>query len=199
MQVRPLFRRLAAQFIDAFALIALAAICFSGTSYSPLQKQGDQTTLYPFPLIPLASMLEISFSEMPRAGEPQSLWVHFVEWASSPSDLPQHPRFTLPMSWSDGGLTTISYQVNWSLGLAILWLLYSTLCIGTWGQTAGKRLMRVRVVRASGEPVGHVRSLVRTLAYIPGVVVLFYVLWLVVAPGGRWWYDRLADTRVVDA
>ena len=75
---------------------------------------------------------------------------------------------------------------------------YWTITIGTWGRTAGKALLRVKVVRADGSKVGYTRSFARYLAY--------YISWLTLGlgflaialnPRKRGLHDLVCGTRVV--
>ena len=56
--------------------------------------------------------------------------------------------------------------------LAILGFLYFFLFTALRGQTFGKHMMRVKVIDAYGERPSSVRSLVRTLAYLPSLALL---------------------------
>jgi uncharacterized RDD family membrane protein YckC len=75
---------------------------------------------------------------------------------------------------------------------------YFVLCHGTAGQTLGKRLLGVRVLAESGEPIGYLRALGRYLAGI--VATLPFGIGLVMAGfrrDRRGLHDLLAGTRVV--
>ena len=83
-------------------------------------------------------------------------------------------------------------------GLVLGCLLYFTLCEAR-GQTPGKRMVGVRVVRADGERwVEHSQALVRSLSFVLTSIPLglgqLAILW---DPQRRSWSDRLAGTRVV--
>ena len=49
---------------------------------------------------------------------------------------------------------------------------YFVLCHGTAGQTLGKRLLGVRVVDESGEPIGYLRALGRFAATVAAAIPL---------------------------
>ena len=67
------------------------------------------------------------------------------------------------------------------------------------GQTLGKRLVGLRVVRArDGQPLTFVHALGRFLARIADVYSIG-LLWAIVDPYGRTFHDHLASTVVVDA
>jgi uncharacterized RDD family membrane protein YckC len=75
---------------------------------------------------------------------------------------------------------------------------YFVLSHGTAGQTLGKRLLGVRVVDESGEPIGYLRALGRGLATIVAAIPLGLGLaaaWL--RRDRRGLHDLLAGTRVI--
>jgi uncharacterized RDD family membrane protein YckC len=77
---------------------------------------------------------------------------------------------------------------------------YFVLLHGTGGQTLGKRLVGVRVVHVSGEPIGYARALGRTLGSVLSAFPLglgyLAVAWQC---DKRGFHDLLAGTRVVRA
>lgn len=97
--------------------------------------------------------------------------------------------------------------VSWVSGLAFMVLFMGMpLVVQTWleavpqGQSYGKHLMRVAVVRAStGEPgIGVARSLARQVAKLLSAAPLgIGFLWMLVDPERRTWHDLLTGTRVV--
>jgi uncharacterized RDD family membrane protein YckC len=84
--------------------------------------------------------------------------------------------------------------------LAILGFLYFFLFTALRGQTFGKHMMRVKVIDAYGERPTMVRALVRTIAYLPSVVLLALgMLWIAFDREKRGLHDWIADTYVVKA
>jgi uncharacterized RDD family membrane protein YckC len=86
------------------------------------------------------------------------------------------------------------------LGAMLLLFAYLTVLDGgpRWA-TAGKRIVRIRVVDAeSGEPIGYRRGAMRTAALLAGGIA-FYVGWLIALsdPRRQAWHDRVARTLVV--
>lgn len=82
------------------------------------------------------------------------------------------------------------------LGLALM-LAYFTFFHGTWGQTIGKMIFGLRVVRTDGQPLSFARALARALGYLLSAVPLFLgFLWVAFSPGKRSWHDALTDTMV---
>jgi uncharacterized RDD family membrane protein YckC len=67
-----------------------------------------------------------------------------------------------------------------------------------FGQTIGKMITGIRVVRSDGRPVSFLRALIRFFAYIPSGVLLFTgFLWILWDPERQSWHDMLADTVVI--
>jgi uncharacterized RDD family membrane protein YckC len=72
--------------------------------------------------------------------------------------------------------------------------------IGFWlvaGQTPGKRVMGVRVIRADGQRVGLRNALVRYWAYWISTFLFLGFLWILVDGRRRGWHDKLAGTVVI--
>lgn len=66
------------------------------------------------------------------------------------------------------------------------------------GGTLGKRLLRLRVVRTSGEPVDAVRCFLREIVGKALSMILFLgYIWPVFTVKHQAWHDKLADTLVV--
>ena len=93
-----------------------------------------------------------------------------------------------PFLWSEM-LTTFALEAG-----------YWTIMIGTWGRTAGKALLRIKVTRVDGSRVSYPRSLARYLAY--------YISWLMLGLGflsipfslrKKGLHDLVCDTRVIRA
>ncbi len=80
----------------------------------------------------------------------------------------------------------------------VLNLAYFTFFHGTWGQTVGKMIFGLRVVRPDGQPVTYSRALVRALGYFLSSIPFFLgFLWVGFTSSTRSWHDALADTIVV--
>jgi uncharacterized RDD family membrane protein YckC len=83
----------------------------------------------------------------------------------------------------------------------------TTLCVppvyfiamtAVFGQTIGKMITGIRVVRSDGRSVSFLRALIRFFAYIPSGVLLFAgFLWILWDPERQSWHDMLADTVVI--
>ncbi len=75
---------------------------------------------------------------------------------------------------------------------------YFTLLIGLRGQTFGKRMLGLRVLRVNGERISYLRSLGRYLSYFVSSL-LFGLGFLFIAwtDNKRGWHDHICDTMVV--
>ena len=82
------------------------------------------------------------------------------------------------------------------LGLALM-LAYFSFFHATWGQTIGKMIFGLRVVRIDGQPLSFPRALARALGYILSAIPFFLgFLWVALTPGKLSWHDALTDTMV---
>jgi uncharacterized RDD family membrane protein YckC len=80
----------------------------------------------------------------------------------------------------------------------ILVLTYFTFFHGAWGQTIGKMIFRLRVVKADGQPLTFSRALARTCAYVLSAIPFFLgFFWTGFTPSKRSWHDFIAGTIVV--
>lgn len=67
-----------------------------------------------------------------------------------------------------------------------------------FGQTIGKMITGIRVVRSSGGRVTFAPAVVRFFAYVPSGALLFAgFLWIIWDPERQGWHDMLADTVVI--
>jgi len=80
----------------------------------------------------------------------------------------------------------------------ILVLTYFTFFHGAWGQTIGKMIFRLRVLKADGQPLTFSRALARTFAYILSAIPFFLgFFWVGFTSKKRSWHDAIAGTMVV--
>jgi len=80
----------------------------------------------------------------------------------------------------------------------VLNLAYFTFFHGTWGQTIGKMIFGLRVVRPDGQPLTYFRALIRALGYFLSAIPFFLgFLWIGLTSSKLSWHDALADTIVV--
>jgi uncharacterized RDD family membrane protein YckC len=81
----------------------------------------------------------------------------------------------------------------------VVWF-YPVVCEAAWGQTLGKRVLRLRVVAANGAPIGWLASFVRNLLRVVDMLPFGYACGLVASladPWGRRLGDMVAGTLVV--
>jgi uncharacterized RDD family membrane protein YckC len=105
------------------------------------------------------------------------------------------PDYVVDMAVNGGVLAEAGVAM-----LVILGFLYFFLFTALRGQTFGKHLMRVKVIDAFGERPSIVRSLLRTAAYLPSLLLLALgFLWIGFDREKRGLHDWLADTYVVKA
>ena len=80
----------------------------------------------------------------------------------------------------------------------LLFFAYFTVLIGDSGQTLGKKLLGIRVVRPGGLPVSYGRATVRTLGYYLSSLFLgLGFVWALFNKNNQTWHDKLAGTLVV--
>jgi len=105
----------------------------------------------------------------------------------------------------DGGVWSGPAVFGWILVVAILPFAYEAVQLALWGQTLGKRVMSLRVIAESGEPlatgqaVG--RAAVNNVLYLfgCGVGTVMAYLWAIWdEPLHQALHDRLTGTVVVD-
>ena len=92
-------------------------------------------------------------------------------------------------------MTTTAYTaISWLVGAAyyvIFWVYWQ-------GQTPGKRILNLRVVRADGAPVDWATAIIRYIGYIvSGFILLIGFIMAAFDDEKRALHDRLANTRVV--
>lgn len=104
-------------------------------------------------------------------------------------------RFSL----SDGANDLIQQARTLGLVLFTLWLppLYDILFWALIGQTPGKMLLGVRVVRTDGRPLTLKVAIVRYLGYFLSVFLLLGFAWVLVDNRRQGWHDKLARTVVI--
>jgi len=91
-----------------------------------------------------------------------------------------------PFLWSEL-LTTLALEAG-----------YWTIMIGTWGRTAGKALLRIKVIRVDGTGISYPRSLIRYLAYyISWFTLGLGFLSIPLSPRKTGLHDLVCNTRVI--
>lgn len=102
------------------------------------------------------------------------LLIYLIVFLAALSNVTNPSQISSLSGWIIGGLALISFVVLWG---------YYILFEALWnGQTPGKRLMKLRVIRVDGTPItlveALIRNLVRLIDFIPvtygiGIVVMF--------------------------
>ena len=120
------------------------------------------------------------------------------------------PFFAVRSSmWTTGGPMSVPFPMwgwGWFGGLFLLefllWLIYFTYFEGSSGQTIGKRLMHIKVVKENGAKCDYgsalVRNLLRIIDHLPTLYILGIIL-IAVTDKKQRLGDMLAKTIVVKA
>lgn len=87
----------------------------------------------------------------------------------------------------------------WFIGATLMWALYAGVCESVRGQTLGKALTGIVVIRADGAPVSPVGATVRNLARVVDGLLFYFVGLMVLALSSdrQRVGDHLASTIVV--
>jgi uncharacterized RDD family membrane protein YckC len=68
------------------------------------------------------------------------------------------------------------------------------------GQTPGKKMLSIRVIKADGSPLSHTDALLRVFGYYIGRITLgLGYVWAAFDPQSQAWHDKMANTYVVVA
>ena len=68
------------------------------------------------------------------------------------------------------------------------------------GQTPGKSVMGIKVIKTDGTPISDGDAIVRAIGYwVSGVVLLLGFIWAIFDEENQTWHDKLASTYVVIA
>lgn len=91
----------------------------------------------------------------------------------------------------------LDLSVVWVFALPVIFGLY---CITFWllaGETPGKALLGLRVVRRDGSPLGAWNAIVRAPAYLISAIFMIGFAWAAVDRRNRGFHDMIAHTLVV--
>ena len=81
---------------------------------------------------------------------------------------------------------------------AIITIVYYTYFHGSTGQTPGKMVCKLKVVRVSGEPLGYSKAFLRWVGYIvSSFVFCLGFLWVAWDKNKQAWHDKIAGTYVI--
>jgi len=98
------------------------------------------------------------------------------------------------------GIGPMSWQAATSLGVGVYVVASVTYNIGLWmlvGQTLGKLLMGVRVVRTDGQRLRIGNAIRRELGYLVSAILFLGYLWVLFDNRRQGFHDKLAGTIVV--
>ena len=93
--------------------------------------------------------------------------------------------------------STIDFGISFTVTF-LLFAVYFTVLTGDSGQTFGKRILGIRVVRVDGGPVSYGQAFLRFIGYIPSF--WFFSLgfiWAAFDARKQAWHDKIAGTLVV--
>lgn len=98
------------------------------------------------------------------------------------------------VGWVMTALGTDSFALNTLVGA-----LYSILFwVNMNGQTPGKKIMNIKVVRVDGKPVDYLTSMLRYVGYfISAIPLLLGYIWVLFDEKKQGWHDKLANTYVI--
>jgi len=95
------------------------------------------------------------------------------------------------------GLKVAKKSQRRKVAFALMWLAYSTLFLGLWKATPGKRILKLTVVKMDGSLIDWKDAFIRSLfTLISGSAAFIGYLWALWERDRRGWHDLLAGTRV---
>lgn len=104
--------------------------------------------------------------------------------------------------WEGIGVLLSDREWKWALVLCLLFYktadyFYFTYLIGNGGQTLGKLLLGIRVVKTDGSEVTYMGSFFRRIGYIISGIFCLGFLWVLVDKNRQGWHDKLVHTLVI--
>ncbi len=97
---------------------------------------------------------------------------------------------------SGGGRNTLGGGASFVVGLAYQWYFLTQ----QNGQTLGKRIMNIRVVKTNGAPLTFADVLVRYIGYyVNSFAIMIGWIWAFFDADRQGWHDKLASTIVIRA
>ncbi|MFT9848393.1 RDD family protein [Aneurinibacillus sp. REN35] len=102
------------------------------------------------------------------------------------------------VSYILGLASTEVFSFQWTMQ-NLLGLLYYIVLTGLWGQTLGKMVVGVRVVRTSGSIAGWGAIVLRETIgkIVSAIVLLLGYIWAGFDKRKQGWHDKMADTVVI--
>jgi len=97
-----------------------------------------------------------------------------------------------------GGFSNMFFETNWNFMNVVVFFLnmaYFTYFLGTRGQTPGKMICGLKVIRLDGSPVSYGQAAVRTLGYyLNHLTLCIGFLWVAFDPRKQGLHDKIAGT-----
>lgn len=92
------------------------------------------------------------------------------------------------------------YVILYLFSGLIIGLVYFTYFHSSTGQTIGKKLVKIKVIQASGGPINYKIAFIRWAGYfISGLVMFLGFICVVFDKNKQGWHDKIAGTYVVKA
>lgn len=95
-----------------------------------------------------------------------------------------------------GGFGEVGGGISVVLSLAYYWFFWTRMD----GQSPGKRMMKIRIIKADGSQLSDTDALIRAVGYyVSGMIFMLGYIWALFDDNRRTWHDLLAGTLVVKA
>jgi uncharacterized RDD family membrane protein YckC len=92
----------------------------------------------------------------------------------------------------------VSIMVPYFLFMLIIRITYFTYFHGSTGQTLGKMVCKLKVVRLNGDPLGYGKAFLRWIGYLlSGIILYLGFLWVAWDKHKQGWHDKIAGTYVI--
>lgn len=157
---------------------------------------------------PLTHVEDVTTAEGPLAARSKRFWAAMIDMLIAFALLGAVAAATGWKFWAPpaGQSLVVSFGINMGIGFVVYVLVHGWL-LHTQGQTVGKRVLGLRVVRSDGSRAGigrllFVRYLLNAMFSIVPVIGSFYALadcLLIFRASHKCLHDNLADTIVVKA
>lgn len=93
---------------------------------------------------------------------------------------------------------TGSFLASYYIMATLLNVLYFTYFHGTTGQTIGKKILGLKVVQSTGEPMTPGIAFLRWVGYIiSGLILYLGYIWIAFDGKKQGWHDKIAGTCVI--
>lgn len=93
---------------------------------------------------------------------------------------------------------TVNFLIVYYIMTTLLYVLYFTYFHGTTGQTIGKKILGLKVVQSTGEPMTLGIAFLRWVGYIiSGLILYLGFIWIAFDGKKQGWHDKIAGTCVI--